>query len=110
MSRSTGSISSAVAMRNFSRVVPIRPATKTAKSKVPRKPCENATGNGMRLCVRTLSGRSKYTRCDYCRKADKKWKVASANDVVYWHQAYSLRAFRIAPHLPDPVATVKKRA
>jgi hypothetical protein len=30
--------------------------------------------------------------------------------VVYWHRAYSLRTFRIAPYLPDDVATVKKRA
>jgi hypothetical protein len=111
MSRSIGSTSSTVSSRSFPRtVVPIRPNTKTAKGKVPRKPCENAHGNGMNLCVRTLSARSKFTKCDYCRRADKKWKTASAKDVVYWHRAYSLRTFRIAPYLPDDVATVKKRA
>lgn len=110
MSRSIGSSSSPVTLRRLHTVAPIRPATKTIKGKAPRKPCENSQGNGMQLCVRTLSTRSKFTKCDYCRRADKKWSEASAKDVVYWHAAYSLRAFRIAPHLPDSVATVKKRA
>jgi hypothetical protein len=109
MSRST---STSISLpRTFSRsVIPIR-STKTGKASNPqRKPCENASGNGLQLCVRTLSARSKFTKCDYCRRADKKWAGASAKDVVYWHRSYSLRVYRIAPYLPDDVATVKKRA
>lgn len=112
MSRSiTSSSSSAATLRTFSRsVVPIR-SPKTAKVAQPaRKPCENAIGNGMQLCVRTLSARSKYKKCDYCRRADKKWAAASAKEVVYWYRAYSLRTFRIAPYVPEDVAAVKRRA
>lgn len=109
MSRSVGT--SSVSLRTFPRsVVPIR-STKAGKAPKPqRKPCENASGNGLQLCVRTLSARSKFTKCDYCRRADKKWSVATAKDVVYWHRSYSLRVHRITPYLPDDVATVKKRA
>jgi hypothetical protein len=108
MSRST---STGISLpRTFSRsVVSIRPAKGNAL-KPQRKPCENASGNGLELCVRTLSARSKFTKCDYCRRADKKWSGASAREVVHWHRSYSLRAYRIAPYLPDDVATVKKRA
>lgn|SRR5262249_18166573 len=104
-------VTSTVVSRSLSRsVVPIRP-TKTGKTGAPaRKPCENANGNGLQLCTRTLSGRSKYTKCDYCRRADKKWKAASAKDVIHWYRAYSLRAYRISPYLRDDVANIKKRA
>ncbi len=112
MSRSIGSTSSSgsATFRPLSRkVVPIT-SPKTTKGKAPRKPCENATGNGMQLCERTLSARSKFKKCDYCRRADDKWSHASAKDIVHWYRAYSLRTWRIAPHLPDDVATVKRRA
>lgn len=109
MSRSSGT--SAVSLRTFPRsIVPIRSPKAGKAPKPPRKPCENANANGLQLCVRTLSGRSKFKKCDYCRKADKKWAGASAKDVVHWHRSYSLRVYRIAPYLPDDVATVKRRA
>jgi hypothetical protein len=69
----------------------------------PRKHCK-----GWPICKRTLSARSKFDDCDYCRRADKKWggDDVDIQHVITWHDRLACCLYRVAKHVPKKVASI----
>lgn len=70
----------------------------------PRKPCENAP-----TCRENLSGRSKFTKCEKCRRADKIWGPDGdkrPSDILERHYQLQVWDCRLIPHLPERVTSI----